>query len=118
MALVFVRFVLDDPSDLECLEGSCIASSGACISTESSMVSSLAFLAAFAAAAALRRFSLSVGLGLRSPRLRQPVLANETGTVLSAKCLPFIQTALLAAKMVFIPTTEMRTARELRLRFS
>ena len=47
MALVFVRFVLDDPSDLERLEGSCNASSEACISTESSMVPSLAFLAAF-----------------------------------------------------------------------
>ena len=55
VALVFVRFILDDPPDVERLEGSWIASSGACISTESSMVSS-AFLAAFATAAALRQF--------------------------------------------------------------
>ena len=34
VALVFVRFVLEDPSDLGRLEGSCKASSGACISTE------------------------------------------------------------------------------------
>ena len=61
---------------------------------------------------------LSIGLALRSPRLRQPVLANETGSVLSTTWLPFIQAALLAAKMVVIPTTEMRTARELRLGFS
>ena len=39
---------------------------------------------------------LSVGLGLSSPRLRQPILANETGTVLSTKGLPFIQAALLS----------------------
>ena len=42
-------------------EGSLIASSGACISTESSMVSS-AFLAAFAAAAALCRFLWALAL--------------------------------------------------------
>ena len=61
VALVFVRFVLDDPSDVERLEGSWIASSGACISTESSMVSS-AFLAAFAATAALRQFLWALAL--------------------------------------------------------
>ena len=49
---------------------------------------------------------------------KQPVFANETGSVLSTKWLPFIQTALLAAKMVVIPTTEMRTARKLSLGFS
>ena len=36
---------------------------------------------------------LSVGLGLSSPRLRQPILANETGTVLSTKRLPFIHSS-------------------------
>ena len=61
VVVVFVRFILDDPSDLERLEDSCIVSSGACISTESSMVSS-AFLAAFAAAAALRRFLWALAL--------------------------------------------------------
>ena len=52
----------------------------------------------------LASISLSVGLFLRSPRLRQPVLTNETGTVLSAKWLPFVEMTLLAAKMVVIPT--------------
>ena len=55
----------------------------------------------------------SVGLGLSSPRLRQPILANETGTVLSTKWLPFIQAALLAAKMVVVSPSEMRTPRKL-----
>ena len=66
VALVFVRFVLDNPSDLERLEGSCNASSGAYISTESSMVSSLTFLVAFAAAAALRRVFWALALACAS----------------------------------------------------
>ena len=61
---------------------------------------------------------LSVGLGFSSPRLRQPILANETGTVLSTKRLPFIQAALLAAKMVVVSPSEMRTPGKLGLRFS
>ena len=61
VVLVFALFVLDDPSEMERLEGSLIASSGACISTESSMVPS-AFLAAFAAAAALCRFLWALAL--------------------------------------------------------
>ena len=52
---------------------------------------SLAFFAAFAAAAALR--------------LRQPILANETGTVLSTERLPFIQAAL-TGKMVVVSPSE------------
>ena len=65
---------------------------------------SLAFFAAFAAAAALH--------------LRQPILANETGTVLNTKRLPFIQAALLTAKMVVVSPSEMRTPGKLGLRFS
>ena len=61
VALVFTRFDLYDPSDVGRLEGSWIASSGACISMESSMVSS-AFLAAFAATVALRRFLCALAL--------------------------------------------------------
>ena len=62
LVAVFVCFALDNPSDLVRLEGVCKASSGTCISTESSMVSSLAFFAAFAAAVALHRFFWAVAL--------------------------------------------------------
>ena len=76
------------------------------------------FLRCLRRSGGLASILLSVGLGLRSLRLRQPVFANETGSVLSTKWLPLIQTALLAAKMVVIPTMEMRTSRKLRLGFS
>ena len=93
MAFVLVHLVLDNPSLLERLEGNWRVSSGAWISTESSMASrSLAF---FAAAAALR--------------LRQPILANETGPVLITKWLSFNQAALLTAKMVVVSPSEKRT---------
>ena len=62
LVAVFVRFILDDLSDLARLEGSCKASSGAWISKESSMVTSLAFFAAFTAAAALHRFFWALAL--------------------------------------------------------
>ena len=65
---------------------------------------SLASFAAFGALATLR--------------LRQPILANETGTVLSTKRLPFIQAASLTAKMVVVSPSEMRTPGKLGLRFS
>ena len=61
---------------------------------------------------------LSIGLGLSSPSLRQPIFANETGSVLSTKWLPFVQAALLAAKMVVVSPSEMRTPGKLGLRFS
>ena len=79
---------------------------------------SLQWLCCLRRSGGLASILLSLDLGLRSPRLRQPVFANETGSVLSTKWLPLIQTALLAAKMVVIPTTEMRTSRKLRLGFS
>ena len=65
------------------------------------------FLGCFRRRCGLASISLSVGLGLRSPRLRQPVLTNKTGTVLSAKRLTFVETALLVAKVVIILATEM-----------
>ena len=76
------------------------------------------FLRRFRRSGSLASCLLSVGLGLSSPRLRQPILANETGTVLSTKRLPFIQAALLAAKMVVVSSSEMRTPGKLGLRFS
>ena len=59
LVAVFDRLALDESSDLVCLVGK--ASLGACNSTESSMIS-LSFFAAFAAAAALRRFLCAVAL--------------------------------------------------------
>ena len=59
LATVLDRLVLDDSSDLGCLVGK--ACLGACNSTESSIIS-VSFLAAFAAAAALRRFLCAVAL--------------------------------------------------------
>ena len=65
LVAVFDRLALDESLDLVRLEGVCKASSGACYSTESSMVS-LPFFAAFAAAAALRRFFCAVALACAS----------------------------------------------------
>ena len=63
LVAVLARLDLDDPSLLARLEGSWRTSSGACISTELSMVSrSWDFFASFAAAAALRRFFCSLAL--------------------------------------------------------
>ena len=59
LATVLDRLVLDDSSDLGRLVGK--ACLGACNSTESSIIS-VSFLAAFAAAAALRRFLCAVAL--------------------------------------------------------
>ena len=59
LATVLDRLVLDDSSDLGRLVGK--ASLGACNSTESSIIS-VSFLAAFAAAATLRRFLCAVAL--------------------------------------------------------
>ena len=70
------------------------------------------FLRCFRRSGGLASCLPSVGLGLSSPRLRQPILAKETGTVLSTKRLPFIQAALLAAKMVVVSPSEMRTPGE------
>ena len=59
LVTVFARLALDETSDLVRLVGK--ASLGACNSTESSIIS-VSFLAAFAAAAALRRFLCAVAL--------------------------------------------------------
>ena len=82
---VFDCLALDESLDLVRLEGVCKASSGACNSTESSMVS-LASFAAFAAAAALRRFFCAVALacavqasGNQSLHTRQGLSGAQSG---------------------------------------
>ena len=55
---------------------------------------------------------LSVGLGLSSPRLRQPILANETD------CLEYKAVALHSSGIVVVSPSEMRTPGKLGLRFS
>ena len=65
LVAVFDRLALDESLGLVRLEWVCKASSGACNSTELSMVS-LAFFAAFAAAVALRRFFCAVALACAS----------------------------------------------------
>ena len=103
------------------------ASLGACNSTESSIIS-LSFFAAFAAAAALRRFLCAVALacavqasGSQSWHTRQGLswvhLTHETGTVLRAEWQTIVQTALLTAAVVIIPVSEMGALRKLWLRF-
>ena len=83
LVAVLALLDLDDPSLLR-LAGSWRASSGACISTESSIVScSWDFFAAFTAAAALRL--LFVGFRLSLPGLRQPILTDLTGRIFSTQ---------------------------------
>ena len=61
---------------------------------------------------------LSIGLGLSSPNLRQQIFAHETRPVLSTKGQSFVQPTLLAAKMVVVSPSEMRTPGKLGLIFS
>ena len=71
LVAVLARLDLDDPS-LERLAGSWRTSSGACISTESSIVSrSWDFFAAFATAAILRLLSCSLASGSQSLQISQ-----------------------------------------------
>ena len=110
---VLALFVLDHPSLLRLVGGSWRASSGACISTESSIVSLLGLLCR------LRRLTsalLFVGFLLSLPGLWQPILADLTGRVCSTQSEALVQTTLLAAVVVVIASVIVRAARELELR--
>ena len=77
---VFALLDLDDPSLLRLVGGSWRASSGACISTESSNTSlSRDFLAAFAAAAALRLRFCSMAFSCASQASGNPSLQTSQG---------------------------------------
>ena len=83
---VFVLFFLDDPSLLPLEGGSWRASSGACISTELSIISLLGLLSRLRCSRCLAFAFLLDGFLLSLPGLRQPILADFTGRVFSAKC--------------------------------
>ena len=119
VALVLVRFALDNPALLALLEGSCSVSSGAWILDR--IVHGLSFtgfLGRLRRSCGLASRLRSIGLGLRSPSLRQPIFAHKTGFVSSTKCLSFVQVTLLAAIMVVVSPSEMRTPGKLGLGFS
>ena len=106
LVAVFDRLALDKSSDLVRLVGK--ASLGACNSTESSMIS-LSFFAAFAAAAALRRFLCAVALAWA-------VQASGSQSLHTRQGLSWVQSGKPSV-VVIIPASEMGTLRKLWLRF-